>query len=103
MPFFIYRTLRRRGRCLTYRYNRLDMARRKAQRFGHRGALYPWESADTGEETTPPYGLGRDGEVIPILSGMLEHHISADVAWATWEYWRVSGDDEFFLDAWGPR
>jgi trehalose/maltose hydrolase-like predicted phosphorylase len=97
VPFFIYSHPPTARALLTYRYNRLDMARRKAQRFGHRGAMYPWESADTGDETTPPYGLGPDGEIIPILSGILEHHISADVAWATWEYWKVTGDDQFFL------
>jgi kojibiose phosphorylase len=25
----------------------------------------------------------------------MEHHISADVAWAVWEYWKGSADDEF--------
>ncbi len=49
--------------------------------MGHKGALYPWESADKGVETTPPYGYGPDGEMVPILSGLMEHHISADVAW----------------------
>ncbi len=50
--------------------------------MGFRGALYPWESADKGIETTPPYGYGPSGEQVPILSGLMEHHISADVAWA---------------------
>ena len=63
--------------------------------MGHRGALYPWESADKGVETTPPYGFGPDGEIVPILSGFMEHHISADVAWAVWEYWKATGDDAF--------
>ena len=63
--------------------------------MGHKGALFPWESADKGVETTPPYGIGPHGEMIPILSGLLEHHISADVGWATWEYWKGTGDDEF--------
>ena len=63
--------------------------------MGHRGALFPWESADKGVETTPPYGLGPDGEIVPILSGLMEHHISADVAWAVWEYWKGTADDDF--------
>ena len=29
----------------------------------------------------------------------MEQHISADVAYAVWQYWRATGDDEFFLDA----
>jgi trehalose/maltose hydrolase-like predicted phosphorylase len=29
----------------------------------------------------------------------MEHHISADVAYAVWQYWRATGDDTFFLSA----
>ena len=97
VPFFIYTYPEAARAMLTYRYRRLDQARAKALHFGHKGALFPWESADTGEEATPPYGIGPDGQVVPILSGILEHHISADVAWATWEYWQATGDDEFML------
>src|SRR5665647_648178 len=42
-----------------------------------------------------PYGLGPDGEMVPILSGLMEHHISADVAWGVWEYWKATADDAF--------
>ena len=36
-----------------YRYHTLQRARAKADAMGYKGALYAWESADTGEETTP--------------------------------------------------
>ena len=98
VPFFIYTRPEAARTLLEYRYRRLPGALRKARTVGHRGALFPWESADEGIETTPPYGTGRDGEKIPILSGIMEHHISADVAWATWEYWQATGDDQFMLD-----
>src|SRR6185436_1071596 len=39
------------------------------------------------------------GHVIPILTGEQEHHISADVAYAVWQYWRATADDEFIVDA----
>ncbi|GEP07237.1 glycoside hydrolase family 65 protein [Methylobacterium oxalidis] len=84
---------------LMYRYHTLSGARAKAELCGYRGALYPWESADTGEETTPETVLGPDGKPIEILTGKMEHHISADVAYAVWQYWRATGDDEFFRDA----
>ena len=29
---------------------------------------------------------------------MMEH-ISADIAYAVWQYWRATGDDGFFIDA----
>jgi trehalose/maltose hydrolase-like predicted phosphorylase len=38
---------------LMYRFHTLPGARAKAAQFGFRGALYAWESADTGMETTP--------------------------------------------------
>ena len=95
LPFFIYSHPQTARTLLAYRYRNLDGAREKARHMGHRGALYPWESADKGIETTPPYGVGPDGEMVPILSGLMEHHISADVAWGTWEYWKATADDAF--------
>jgi HAD superfamily hydrolase (TIGR01509 family) len=84
---------------LMYRFHTLPAARAKAARMGWRGALYAWESADTGEETTPEHVIGPNGELIEILCGKLEQHISADIAYAVWHYWRATGDDSFFLDA----
>jgi trehalose/maltose hydrolase-like predicted phosphorylase len=84
---------------LMYRFHTLPGARAKAAHFGFKGALYAWESADTGEETTPERVVGADGTLIEILTGRMEHHISADVAYAVWQYWRFTGDDDFFLRA----
>jgi len=95
LPFYIYTQPETARTLLAYRYRNLPGALQKAEHMGHRGALYPWESADKGVETTPPYGRGPAGEKIPILSGLMEHHISADVAWGAWEYWKATGDDEF--------
>jgi len=71
LPFFIYSHPQTARTLLAYRYRNLDGAREKARHMGHRGALYPWESADKGVETTPPYCLGPDGEMVPILSGLM--------------------------------
>jgi trehalose/maltose hydrolase-like predicted phosphorylase len=84
---------------LMYRYHTLPAARAKAAQSGYKGALYAWESADTGVETTPDHGLAPDGSLIEILTGKMEHHISADVTYAVWQYWRATGDDDFFLIA----
>ena len=98
VPFFIYSLPDTARTLLTYRYANLDGARAKARHLGYRGALFPWESADRGTETTPEHVIGPHGESIPILSGLMEHHISADIAWATTEYWRATGDDVFMAD-----
>jgi trehalose/maltose hydrolase-like predicted phosphorylase len=82
-----------------YRFHTLPSARTKAAHFGFKGALYAWESADSGMETTPEHVVGLRGERVDILTGKMEHHISADIAYATWQYWRCTGDDDFFLCA----
>jgi trehalose/maltose hydrolase-like predicted phosphorylase len=84
---------------LRYRSHTLAGARAKAARLGYRGALYAWESADTGEEATPEYAYGPDGHLIPIRCGSQEQHISADVAYAVWQYWLATEDVPFLLEA----
>jgi trehalose/maltose hydrolase-like predicted phosphorylase len=64
-----------------YRLRRLGAARSHAAAGGYDGARFPWESAATGEDVTPRSGsLG--GTIMPIRTGQLEEHITADVAWA---------------------
>lgn len=67
---------------VNYRSDRLEKAKDKARNFGYDGAMFPWESDDTGEEATPAWAL----------TGTLEHHITADVAIAFWNYYRVTKD-----------
>ncbi|HEX3034231.1 MAG TPA: beta-phosphoglucomutase, partial [Thermodesulfobacteriota bacterium] len=37
-------------------------------------------------------------EIMRIWCGDIEHHITADVAYAVYQYWQVTGDDEFMRD-----
>lgn len=84
---------------LMYRYHNLPGARRKAREAGYEGALYAWESTDTGDETTPRWTLpDADGNRIRIWTGDHEQHISSDIAYAIWLYWRWTGDDDFLRD-----
>lgn len=99
LPFYTYTWPAAARALLMYRYHTLPAARAKAARMGYRGALYAWESADTGEETTPDMVLGPDGRPFPVLCGTLEQHISADIAYAVWQYWRATEDVGFLLDA----
>jgi trehalose/maltose hydrolase-like predicted phosphorylase len=61
--------------------------------------LYAWESADTGEDVTPDTVIAPDGRAVQVLTGVQEHHISADIAYAVWQYWQATGDEAFFLEA----
>jgi trehalose/maltose hydrolase-like predicted phosphorylase len=80
---------------LEYRVRRLPAARAAARALGRAGARFPWESARTGREVTPSQTRMPNGEVIPILTGKLEEHIVADVAWAAACYLDWTGDEEF--------
>jgi protein-glucosylgalactosylhydroxylysine glucosidase len=65
-----------------YRYERLEAAKKNAFGKGFKGAMYPWESAATGVEETPVWAL----------SGPFEHHITACVGIAAWNYYCVTQD-----------
>src|SRR6516162_348130 len=99
LPFYVTLWPEAARSLLMYRFHTLPGARAKAEAMGFKGALYAWESADTGEETTPERVVGTDGEIIDILTGRMEHHISADIAYAVWQYWRATGDGGFLIDA----
>ena len=95
LPFFLHTQPEVARRLIGYRWRTLPAARARARELGYRGALYAWESADDGTDCTPPTGLGPDGAIVPVLTGLQEHHISADVAWATWRYWETTRDENF--------
>jgi trehalose/maltose hydrolase-like predicted phosphorylase len=97
VPFYIFTHPESAQALLMYRYNTLPAAREKARAAGYHGAMYPWESADTGEETTPSFVIDPSGQVIAVRNGELENHITADVAYAVWQYWDVTHDEGFFL------
>lgn len=99
LPFFTLTYPEAARALLMYRYHTLSAARARAKRFGYRGALYAWESADTGEDVTPSMVVAPTGDVIRILVGEEEHHISADVAYGVWSYWHSTADEQFLLRA----
>src|SRR5471030_143770 len=71
-----------------YRYERLEAAKRNAFNHGYKGAMFPWESAASGVEETPVWAL----------SGPFEHHITACVALAAWNYYCVTQDKDWLKE-----
>ncbi|MBX6773277.1 MAG: hypothetical protein IRY83_16255, partial [Chloroflexi bacterium] len=98
LPFYLLTWPAAARALLAYRYHTLPAARRKAAALGFRGAFYAWESTDTGTDVTPTEVAMPDGEVVPLETGTREVHISADVAYAVWQYWQATGDARFLLD-----
>lgn len=77
---------------IEYRFQQLNAAHQKAALFGYDGAMFPWESADSGVEETP----------VNALTGTFEHHITADVAIAAWQYYLVTKDKEWLKEKGWP-
>ncbi|MBY0480085.1 MAG: glycoside hydrolase family 65 protein [Chitinophagaceae bacterium] len=75
-----------------YRFQRLEAARKNAFNHGYKGAMFPWESAATGVEETPVWAL----------SGPFEHHITACVGIAAWNYYCVTQDKDWLLEKGWP-
>ena len=77
---------------MDYRFERLEEAKRNAFSHGFKGAMYPWESAGTGIEETPVWAL----------TGPFEHHITACVALAAWNYYCVTQDKNWLKEKGWP-
>lgn len=67
---------------LQYRANHVQGASVKARSHGYRGLMFPWESALMGIETCP----------LRAETGLLEHHISGDIAYALLQHWYLTRD-----------
>jgi len=100
LPLFTFTAPHIAKNLLDYRYQRLPAAREKARANGFEGAQFPWESAGSGEEVTPtwvPHFADRN-KLVRIWTGDIEIHISADIAYAAYQYWQVTGDDEWLIE-----
>ncbi|MBS1596725.1 MAG: glycoside hydrolase family 65 protein [Bacteroidetes bacterium] len=77
---------------IEYRYERLAPAKQNAFAHGYKGAMFPWESAASGVEETPVWAL----------SGPFEHHITACVGMAAWNYYCVTQDKNWLKEKGWP-
>ena len=70
---------------MEYRFNGLEKAKSNASSWGYKGAKFPWEGDDTGQESTPVWAL----------TGPFQHHITGCVGHAMWKYYQVTKDKEW--------
>ncbi|WP_340373088.1 glycoside hydrolase family 65 protein [Peribacillus sp. FSL E2-0218] len=96
-PFHLYTEPEKARKLLRYRYLRLKQALDKAASNGYEGALFPWESAFTGEEETPEFAAIniKTGKRQKVASALAEHHIVADIAYTVVKYYQNTWDDSF--------
>ena len=97
LPFHLFSEPTIARSLLRYRWHNLPGAQEKARRNGWQGALFPWESARSGEEETPEFAAIniRTGLRQKVASAQVEHHLVADIAWAVVQYWQTTGDESF--------
>ena len=69
-----------------FRARTLGAAQRNAKSHGYRGAMYPWEADELGEESTPAFA-GQNAQY--------EIHVTGDVPLAQWQYYLATGDRDW--------
>ena len=68
---------------VAFRARTLPAAQANAKSNGFRGAMYPWEADEQGNETTPHFAA---------QNARSEIHVTGDVALAQWQYYLATGD-----------
>jgi nigerose phosphorylase len=100
LPFFTHVFPALARNLLLYRYHTLEGARRKAKEHGYRGAFYAWESQDTGDDACTLFNVTDVFTNRPMRTYFRDKqvHISADVVYAFWKYFKSTGDASIWRD-----
>lgn len=99
LPFFLYTAPEVAYDLVGYRIKTLDGARRKAAHYGYRGAFYPWEGQETGDDACSDFNVTDVFTNRPIRTYFKDKqiHINAAVVYGIWETYRLTGDIELLL------
>ena len=100
LPFFIYNFPQIARNLVKYRINSLQAAREKAKEYGYRGAFYAWESQDNGKEACTHFNVVDvfTGRPLRTFFRDKQIHISADMVYGIWEYYKATGDEKILLE-----
>ncbi|MFG2054374.1 glycoside hydrolase family 65 protein [Micromonospora sp. NPDC048930] len=84
---------------LAYRHRRLTWARRQAAAAGLPGALFPWQSGDSGRDESPSRSPSPvTGEWMEDWTGR-QRHVNLAVAHSVWRHWETTGDLSFLAQS----
>ena len=99
LPMFLFTAPHITRNLLIYRYKTLDGARQKARNLGYKGAFYAWISGKTGKELCPSFFFKDVFTGRPIHNHFNDWqiHISPDIVYMVWNYYRITGDWDFIL------
>ncbi|HEY8390345.1 MAG TPA: glycosyl hydrolase family 65 protein [Clostridia bacterium] len=99
LPFYTNTDLDIAKSLIRYRINTLDGARKKALDYGYLGAFYAWESQEDGIDACSDYNVTDVFTNRPLRTYFKDKqiHISADIAYAIWNYYLKTGDDSVLI------
>jgi len=83
---------------LTYRYHRLDEARRAARDVGLKGAMFPWQSGSNGREESQRIHLNPMSGRWIADNSWRQRHIGAAICYNVWQYFQATEDCDFLVD-----
>ena len=100
LPMYLYTDPKICRNILDYRYITINGARKKAEKLGYEGAFYAWISGKTGEELCPDFFFIDVNTGRPIRNhfNAWQIHISPDIAYTVWLYYKVTNDWDFILN-----
>ena len=93
-PMFVHTQPEVANSLLRYRIETLPGALKKAAEYGYRGAFYPWESQEGGEEGCTNFNVVDVFTHRPVRTYFRDKqiHISADIAYTMRQYYEITGD-----------
>ncbi len=100
LDFFIFTQPELARNILKYRYYALERARKKAAEYGYKGAFYAWESQENGEDACTLFNVTDVFSGRPMRTYFRDKqiHISADVVYGIWRYYKMTGDTSILYD-----
>jgi len=83
---------------LLYRYRRLEEAKKYAQSNAYKGAMFPWQSASSGEEETQEMHLNPKSGLWGPDYSRNQRHISLAIGLNIIRYYQCTDDRDFIKD-----
>ena len=96
-PFVTVRRPKMTPALLAYRHRRLDAAKAAAERDGHAGAMFPWQSGIAGDDVTPTRLFNPLNEQWMPDNSRRQRHVGLAIAFSAWQYYESTGDTQFLL------
>lgn len=95
LPFYTTRFPETAKALLKYRYRRLPAAEKYAEQYGYEGAMFPWQSADTGDEETQTLHYNPNNKTWGPDMSSRQRHVSIAIFYNFWKLYTTTNDQQF--------